>query len=159
MKNKQLQKWTLGAEIVSAVAVVITIGFLAFQMMENTNALRAQMYHELMRDINERRLHTSRPEYVAINKKLVGGSWESLTYEEQVDFRTTAGMLWAIYESAFFANEKGVLGPSEWFRFQASICHRFTRDRELWNMTHAQGRPISKTLSPDFVEHVEKLCQ
>ena len=159
MKNKQLQKWALGAEIMSAVAVVVTIGFLALQMMDNTDALRAQMYHELIRDINDRRLWISRPEYIAINRKLVEGDWESLTYQEQVDFATAAGMLWSIYESAYFANRRGVLGPSEFARFQAGFCHRFSRDQQLWNMRRPPGRPLSEMLSLEFVEQVEATCQ
>ena len=159
MKNKQLQKWALGAEVVSAIAVIATIGFLAFQTMENTDALRAQMYHELIRDVNDRRLWISRPEYIAINRKLVEGDWESLTYQEQVDFATAASMLWSIYESAYFANRRGVLGLSEWARFQAGFCHRFSRDQQLWNMRRPPGRPLSEMLSLEFVEQVEATCQ
>ena len=61
MKSKQLRKWALGAEIVSAIAVIITIGFLAVQMKGNTNALRAQMYQELMRDLNDWRVMVNDP--------------------------------------------------------------------------------------------------
>jgi hypothetical protein len=131
MKNKQLRKWALVAEIVSAVAIVVTIGFLAIQTMENTNALQAQTYQELMRDLNERRLAVAGPEYSAIDEKWRNNGLESLTYAETRQFRIFAGYLWGIYESAYFANERGILGPSEWSRFHTAMCSRLQRDREL----------------------------
>ena len=53
MRSDQLQKWALGAEIAGAVAVLIALGFLVFQMRENTNALQAQTYQALMQELND----------------------------------------------------------------------------------------------------------
>ena len=53
MRSDQLQKWALGAEIAGAVAVVITLGFLTFQMRENANAVQAQTYQALTQELND----------------------------------------------------------------------------------------------------------
>ncbi len=158
MKNKQLRKWALGAEIMSAVAVVVTIGFLAFQMMDNTNALQAQTYQELMRDLNDRRLAVASPEYSTIDEKYWRDGMASLTYAEKRYFRIVAGYLWGIYESAFFANERGILGPAEWGRFQSSVCRRFERDREMWDSATEKISPISEVLSAEFSDYVQNTC-
>lgn len=42
MKNGNLQKWALVAEIVSAVVVVVSIVFLIFEVRSNTEAMQAQ---------------------------------------------------------------------------------------------------------------------
>ena len=158
MKNKQLQKWARGAEIISAVAIVVTLGFLAYETRGNTNAIQAQTYQELMRDLNARRLAVAGPEYSAIDEKWRKDGLESLTYAETRQFRIFAGYLWGIYESAYFANERGILGPSEWARFQTAMCSRLQRDREFWRSASKNIRPISEVLSAEFSDYVDKTC-
>jgi len=158
MKSKQLQKLALGAEIVSAIVVVATIGFLAVQTMENTNAVQAQMFQELMRDLNDWRKMISRPDYSAIDKKYWQEGWGSLDYEEQRQFSITNNILWGIYESAYFANEREILGPTEWSRFQIAICRRFSRDHLMWEQDAPTVRPVSQLLTAEFLEYVEGTC-
>ncbi len=97
----------MGAEIISAIAVVATIGFLAFQTMENTNALQAQMFQELMHETNEWRASVSDPASVAMRTKFRDEGLESLTRLEQYEYRMANLVLGGIYDSAYFANERG----------------------------------------------------
>lgn len=52
MDKEKLQVWALTAEIISGVAVVATLLFLAFEMRDNTNAAQAQTFQTLMQEIN-----------------------------------------------------------------------------------------------------------
>ena len=79
MKNKQLQKWALGAEVISAVAVVVTIGFLGVQTMDNTNALQAQTFQALMHDTSEWRASIVSPDMAKLRVKWRDEGFESLT--------------------------------------------------------------------------------
>jgi hypothetical protein len=156
VKNKQIQKWAMGAEIISAVAVVATIGFLAFQTMENTNSLQAQMFQQLMHDTNEWRASVSDPASVAMRTKFRDEGLESLTRLEQYEYRMANLVLWGIYESAFFANERGVLGELEWTRFEAAICRNRKRDADIWDLEGVA--PFPELLTPTFVNYIEKVC-
>ena len=156
MKNEQIRKWALGAEITSAIAVVMTIGFLAFQMMENTNALQAQMFQELMRDTNEWRARVSGPEAVEMRYKWTTEGFESLTRNEQLQVRMNDLVLWGIYESAYFANERGILGGNEWTRFESAICRNRERQAEFWNFEGTTS--FSELLTTQFVEYIENTC-
>jgi len=157
MKNKQFRKWALAAEIVSAVAVVVTIAFLAFQMRDNTNAMQAQTYQELMRDINNWRSSIRDAEWVlsgaTLAEEIAGGSSAEIGL-----IRMTFLELWGIYEAAFFAKERGVLGDNEWGRFEFMIC--FQRNaaaaQAFWEVEYAGVPPIKKALTPAFVEYADE---
>ncbi len=67
MKNKQIQKWALFAEILSAVAVVVSLGFVGYQLQQsneqaalNTRTLQLAAYQQLIVGISEFNLSTIR---------------------------------------------------------------------------------------------------
>ena len=156
MKNKKLQKWALGAEIISAFAVVATIGFLAMQTMDNTNALQAQMFQELMRDTNDWRARISGPDAVEMRFKWRTEGFESLTRSEQLQIRMNDLVLWGIYESAYFANERGILAADEWTRFESAICRNRRRNADFWDFDGMTSFPV--LLTSQFLEYVENSC-
>ncbi len=157
MKNKQLQRWAFGAEIVSAVAVVMTIGFLAFQVMNNTNATQAQTYQLLMQEMNGYRTLMAEPHMAAIVVKVSQQGWDVLDPVEQRRLYTTAAINWGFYESAYFANKRGVLGESEWKRFELAYCRRRSEQPYLWN---PEGfTPMIKLLTLEFADFVEATCK
>ena len=54
MKNELLQSWALIAEIVSGIAVLVTLVVLIFQVSENTEATIAATYDSLVADMSEK---------------------------------------------------------------------------------------------------------
>ena len=156
MKNKRLRKWALAAEILSAIAVIATLGFLALEMRENTNAIQSQTFQDLMRDTNAWRASVADSASVEMRGRFRREGLASLTVNEQGQVRMDNLVLWGIYESAFFANERGVLGPNEWTRFEVAICRNRVRDLEFWEY---EGQvPIPELLTPQFVEYIENEC-
>lgn len=156
MTDNRLQKWALTAETISAVAVVITIGFLAFQMMENTNALRAQTYQSLSDQMLDYRHWLVDPDREAAIQKFEAEGWDALTPLERRQMRVPFVSLWNIYEGAFFANERGVLGEDEWLRFHVSMCRSYRGNPHLWNP--GGDTPMSGFLTPRFHGFVEESC-
>lgn len=159
MKSKQLRKWALTAEIVSAIAVVVTIAFLAFQMRDNTNALRAQTYQDLSRDLNNWRTSVRDWDLMLseskMKEKLAEGSPEEIG-----KIRLAIFEVWQIYEAAFFAKERGVLGDDEWLRFEYGICleRKGVAGQAFWASGHEGLSPFSEALTPAFVKYVDQLC-
>ncbi len=159
MVTEKLKEWVPIAELVSAAAVIITLAFLVAGMRENTNALQAQTYQELMRDINSWRSSirdsASVLSVAELEEILAEGSSDDISV-----IRITFLELWGIYEAAFFARERGVLGDNEWSRFEAMIC--FERNgpiaQALWEAEHKGLPPLSRSLTPVFIEYVDKQC-
>lgn len=157
MDKDKLQAWALTAEVVSGIAVVATLIFLAFEMRDNTNASQAQTYQILMREVNEYRKMLAEPELAEVFEKQRTEGWQSLDNIQKRQYRSLNLIIWSIYESAFFANKRGVLGESEWSRFDARLCDFFESSQTLW----ASGEPTSirELHTEEFVEYVENLCR
>jgi hypothetical protein len=83
--------------------------------------------------------------------------WDSLNPVEQRRYRSAQLVIWGVYESAYFANKRGVLGTAEWSRFDAVLCINFENSKDQW----ATGRraPFRALHTAEFVEYVENLCQ
>ncbi len=72
-------------------------------------------------------------------------------------------ILWSIYESAYYANERGVLGERDWIRFDGAICRLFggrVLDDQQDDLWEPEGfTPMTELLTPDFVDYIESGCQ
>ena len=159
MAEQRLQKWALVAELVSALAVVVTLAFLIVGMRDNTNAIQAQTYQQLMRDINTWRSSIRDLEREEILFRIDEGDTENLADGELAAVRLAYLELWGIYEAAFFANDRGVLGPNEWTRFEIMICFERTSVSESFFEQDFRGiLPISETLTPAFAAYVRESC-
>jgi hypothetical protein len=126
-------------------------------MNDNTNASQAQIYQILMQEINGYRKMIAEPAIVEVLVKNVAQGWDALNPVEQRQYRSAQLVIWGIYESAFFANKRGVLGASEWSRFDALLCVNFENSQDQWATGHQA--PIRVLHTAEFVEYVENLCQ
>jgi hypothetical protein len=160
MNTDGLKKWTLTAELISAVAVIITLIFLVVGMKENTNALQAQTFQELMRDVNNWRSSIRELESTQLMSKWRVDGIDGVSKEELDVLRIVYLELWGIYEAAFFANERGVLGADEWSRFEKVICReRQTYSNVFWGSGYEGLFSFAEILTPLFVEYVEVQCK
>jgi len=156
MDRQRLQDFALIAEVVAAAAVIVTLVFLVLEMRSNTDAIRAQTYTELMTQINDwRALTVTDPTLSELTVKRNTEGWEGLSNVEERRVWFGSIVLWGIYESAFYARERGVLGEDEWQRFEITMCRRF-RGGVDWDPPG--GREMALVLTPRFVQYVESAC-
>ncbi len=105
----------LGAigEFVGAIAVVVTLIYLAFQMRQNTNALKLNTAGSVTEELQEMfALLASNQELAEI---FVTASQESsLQGAERVRFNTFTHNLVRVYENAFLQWRAGVIDPAHW---------------------------------------------
>ncbi len=132
-------------------------------MRENTNAVQAQTYQALMQELNVWRAQASNPERLILRQKSIEEGWQNLTRVEQQQIRMPQVARWGIYESAYYANERGVLGEREWIRFDVAICRLFggrVLDDQQDDLWEPEGfTPMTVLLTPDFVDYIESGCQ
>lgn len=76
---------------------------------------------------------------------------DSLNESELFDLRVLVLMLFGIYEKSYFASEYGVLGQSEWQRFEFQICRNFER-------VEVAGITLFPALSEEFLEFMNAEC-
>lgn len=160
MKLK-LSEWASIAEIAASIAVVVTLLLVVASMRENTNAIQANTYQNFMRDLNDWRASV-RMTGGPLTVRQVTEAIESGSTDAFAEIQLVFLQLWGIYEAAFFANERGVLGANEWARFERMICfERNSADTvRFWDERLEDTMlPLSEVLTPTFAEYVDDLCQ
>jgi hypothetical protein len=151
MQESSLRKYALIAEIVSAVAVVVSLVFVALQIKDNTDAVRAATYDDILSDhIQWRMTIASSPELnEAMVKDFTGAA--PLTPTEEQARNWVAQAAWQIFERAYFARKYQTLGDSEWERYEAAICRSFSyRDFES---------ELAPYLTAEFAEYARECAQ
>jgi hypothetical protein len=112
-----------------------------------------------MQELNDWRTQGNDPERLILGQKRRQQGWQSLTRVEQQLIRMPSVIRWSIYESAYYANERGVLGEREWIRFESGICRGF-RERGADDLWEPGGfTPMTELLTPDFVDYIESSCE
>ena len=157
MDKANLQKWALVAEIFGGIAVVVTLIFLVLETRENTSALKAQTYHFLTAELNDVRQDANEPDMSEMIWSLRQTGLEALDDVERWRVMNFVTGLFGVYESAYFALERGTLGAEEWARFHDRICFNRQVYDEIWNPE--RGGSIVSSITPQFRNFIESECQ
>ena len=144
MGNKRLRRYALIAEIVSAAAVVVSLVFVAFQVQENTDAIRSATYDGILSDHIEWRMTVATNFELAEAMSKVGSGDTEVSKVERENANDAGRALWQIYERAFFARKYETLGDSEWDRYERAICRRAP--------LHDFDAEFERYLTSEFVE-------
>lgn len=149
--NHRLSNWASIAEIVAAIGVIVTLVFLILEIRENTEITRADAFDRNMESINQWRVELAKDaELTRI--------WRSrenpaiLTEDDQFRLIMLQGSLWGIYEKSYFAREYGVLGESEWSRFETQMCF------QMDSMSPQSWTGMVVSLTSQFMRYAESVC-
>ncbi len=159
---RDLKDWASIAEIIASVAVVISVFFIVFELRSNTNAIQAQTYQAITAEMNDWRLLSLEEIQLDQPSFREAGSIDA-TIKDMRRWRSNRLILWANYESAFFAQQRGILGEEEWARFTVAICRAYSRDSWIWTWDGAEQfewtpTPFAELLTPSFVDYVMEHC-
>jgi len=150
----KLSGWASIAEIISGTAVLITLVFLVFGIRENTEITRAAAYDRNIDSLNQWRLDVAQNEELlrawnAYRRGDIGGRIEA----EDAGLGLILTALWGIYEKSYYANKYGILGVSEWSRFEVQICSSRSINVKLWN------EMVKIRLTEEFADYVVAFCE
>jgi len=158
MENLPLQKWALVAEIAGGIAVVLTLLFLALQVRENSNLIRANAFAENMQSVIDWRIAA------VSNEPAVEVISDRFSYSDPDALRASFWFqtLWNIYEKSFYSYQYGLIGEAEWERFEFNICsnYRIEMANNTWNTGNSYGTHggLYSRLTPEFAMYVEGIC-
>jgi hypothetical protein len=153
--NQKLSDWASIAEIVSGIAVVLTLVFLILGIRENTEVTRASMFQRSTDQLIEfRRDILTDPELADLFQAYVDGDDVGMPGTGQTRLRQLVLNQFQIYEQAYFAERYGLLGPAEWNRFERAVCLFYPR---------VQATPFIDTvrgaMTPEFMDLMETTCE
>lgn len=153
MNLDKINHWLV---LVANVGVVAGIVFLAIEIQQNTNAIQTQTYQSLMEEMNTARWNSTDPVNALIMTKYIDGLYDEMAGEERFIAQQIAHSRWGIYETAFYARDRGVLGSDEWKRFELVICSIYSLEEPMWEQDPINE--INFNLTPRFRNFVVELC-
>ena len=116
----------LAAEIIGGAAVIVTLIFLVIETRENTKAVQAQSHLALTSGLNRIREKLFDPEVAGILANALQKRAAPESPRDALIYRQIFEAAFSIYESAYYANRKGVLDESEWTRFDQAVCRNMS---------------------------------
>ena len=120
-------------EFVSAIAVVVSLLYLAVQIRQNTSAVRSTS-HQAVLDAAQRIQTTliQSPEMASLLTR-ANREYGSLTPEERVRFSAYAGQYFSTWQAAFLNHDRSLLDSETWRHMDAlSVRHLGPALREFW---------------------------
>ncbi len=148
MDKERLKQWAQYAEIVSGVAVVVTLVFLIIEVRGNSDLIRANTFNR-----NIESLIDLRTEIAGNDASLaaIAGYW-GIDDKEVLREQLLVVNLWSIYEKTFYSYQYDLVGEAEWERFQTRICGYRESRGEYWETN------VSQFLSDEFRDFVVETC-
>lgn len=144
------QHLTIIFDAISAVGVIISITYLAYQIRQNTRALRRSATREIMRDLNElSRLFVESPDLVKLYLTSNQAPQE-LTVEERFRFQTLLAFIFSNFDLALEYHREGLLSDPSIEVYSGSILALFDNSLvgEWWQ---EQGRSMYSQELRDLV--------
>lgn len=151
----RLSDWASVAEIVSGIAVVVSLIFLIVGIRENTAVMRAAAYDRNIDALNATRVQiVSDDEHARLWLAYEAGEASKLEGIDRLQLNTTINMVFGNYEKAYFNHKYGVLGESEFTRYERQICINLERLNQLPDLK----ADLATVVTEEFLEYSERLC-
>ena len=138
------------SEIVSSIAILITLIFLTIQMQQNTQAIEATTRQAAL-DADTQFINQ------AINhpETVLGWTRPELTDEEAVQQMMSLVLFFRNRENDFIQYRRGVMDEATWQRYISSITatFRYENNRNWWLNYGASA------FDPDYVEEINRILE
>lgn len=139
-------------EVVGAVGVIATLGYLAVQIRHNTHSVRSSTFHETVRDLADaidqlgRDAELTRIWYAGLQ------DFESLSKEERQRFATYTTSVLRRYENLLYQTEHGNLDPDAWSGTREHLRYVFSQPggTVVW---WKRARNLFNPQLREFIEH------
>lgn len=128
MDDRRVRYWAQLAEIISGVAVVVTLVFLIFEVRENSEMIRANTFDRNIESLIDVRMH------IASNENSLRVMTDHWGIESPDDLRRQLYVvsIWSIYEKTYYSQRYGLVGTAEWERFETRICNYVRSRFDFW---------------------------
>ena len=150
MNSEKLSDWASIAEIVSGIAVLVSLIFIIQELGRNTDAVEAATLQAAMDASNEFLLTLlETPELLPILQK-GNQEYSSLTPEETLTYTFIMRNQWARFQSNFSQWRRGVMDESDWEFYKKIFCDVSSNEGIVQSWSSHRD-----FLRADFAEYVE----
>jgi len=120
----KLEKWALIAEIVSSVAIVVTLAILVIEVRTNTAALRASTYRDVVESITSI-LHERASDAEVAQIWYAGAAGDQLSPFDADRFDQLVTANTRRFENAFYQYRTGGIDPTQWQGVETALRQVF----------------------------------
>jgi hypothetical protein len=113
------------AEFVAAIGVIASLVYLAVQIRQNTQSIRASTYEGMVRGSGDFLLPLIQDRDLAKSFERAVDRWSQLDYEEQVQVMYLLTQLFRNWENAYYQHRQGTLEPWLWEAWQHVVLSYF----------------------------------
>jgi hypothetical protein len=153
--NLKLSDWANIASIASGIVVIVTLVFLIIGIRENTAVVRASTFERSAdRLIELRSQMVNDPELARMFQAYLDRRPEYIEGIDAVRFRQLIINQYQIYEQAYLARQYGLLGDTEWRRFERQICLQHPR----LGMFPYISEALMTVMTEEFMAYMEASC-
>lgn len=143
------------AEILSGIAVVVTLVILIIGIRENTEVTRAMAYdRNLDAMISERDAIMTNPDLVRLWTDFSLGQANDLDPYEQTQLNLLVNNVFGLYEKAYFNHKYGLMGDQEYTRYERQICVQHAKISRA-PKTDTEVRSV---ITGEFADYMDGLC-
>ena len=152
--NQKLSDWASIAQIVSGIAVVVTLVFLVVGIQANTYTTRAAMYASSIEGLNNL-LSTmmADPDLSRIFAAAGSGNTADLDGLDQVRWALFLVNTYRTYDTAYSMWSYGLFGDNEWSRFESQVCANYQLVIDA-----GVSEAVSSVISEGFAEFIQSTC-
>jgi hypothetical protein len=146
MKLK-LKQWAQIAEVIGALAIVVSLIYVANEVRHNTAATQAATFQQMVQQSASSLIAIAADAELADLQRRGIRDAKSLTEQEEFRLFLITRAQWRGMEGAFFQKQHGVLGDAEWESYRNTMC------QELISILGWEEH--RSALSPEFVAFIE----
>ena len=145
----KLEKLSAAAELVSSIAIVVTLGYLAIQTRQNTTAIQATVRQAMLADDLE--IIRQQLDYPSATPARFGGS--DLTDEELIQLNSTLLALVRVRENQWLQHQNGVIDEQTWLTYRTALTAVFSTE---FTRSWFRNRADRGEFDPEFVDMVNE---
>jgi len=149
---------TLLAEIIGAIAVVVTLIYLAFQVRQNTAALQVATHQDLLSNqIAAMDMVGSNPQVAELWAR-ADEAYDEMTPAERKQYSFVCLSMYNVFQTARFNYEAGLLNEEvwkAWVRGYAAIINTSTGIRKEWKSLRALYTPNIRTVIDEIINETD----
>lgn len=151
MDSERIKSWAHIAEIVSGIAVLVTLVFLVFEIRGNSDLIRANTFNRSIESLIDYRMQIASNED---SLRIMTDHW-GVDNAELLRRQLLVVNLWSIYEKTYFSRQYGLVGEAEWERFESRICGYVKSEDglEFWREN------VANFMTAEFRNYVTARCE
>lgn len=135
MKKPTLSEWAQIAEVVAAIAVIISLVYVGKELQSNTAAIRGASLQAVSNASADILLTMAGDSALSRIRQIGDRDVSELSHAETYRYAVLIRQVWLTMQNVYFQNELGVIDPRVWRGYNRIICDAWSNPgvQDTWS--------------------------